>query len=246
MQADFFAGTYLFPDEIMFECKLSELTDSNAKISKIQACYLCDTDYQSTENNDSIELIFFFTVVTLFEYKCDGSQLIETGIKKINCKKRLLLSKNQFADHITETNTRKFFINNLCNTNFVTQSLNNGEERLIVSATIKGILLLEYHYSFWICEELDLKPPTKLEAYDWKNILENISIRDTVVLFENLLTLFKKLSDEKLDKQINRPEKIMDREPELYNRISKLTEELNNKDYIINGLLKCIYNAPFK
>jgi hypothetical protein len=261
VQANFFAGTYLFPDEVMFEGNLSELADLNSKINKIRACYLCDIDYQSSEYADTIELTLFFTIETLLDYQCNKSQSYETTFKNITCKKKLLLSKNQFAEHFTEMNTKKFFIHHLSNTFFVTQSLDNGDELLTVSATIEGIILLEYHYNFWICNELDLQPPTKLKTYDWKDILENINIGDTIVLFENLLTLIKGLSYDKLDNQIIQPDVIMDNKPraptitsantginreqnEFNNKILELKNELHNRDYIINGLLKCLCNTP--
>ena len=263
-EADFFAEPYFFTNEIMFEGNLYELTDSDTQISKIRACYLYDIDYESSENTDNIELKLFFTIGILFEYQCNEPISSKTDLKEFTCQKRLLLSNRKFSHHLSKVNSKKYFINHLSNTTFYTQSLDNGEEMLIVTATIEGIILTEYHYNFWICNELNLPPPTKLESYDWKHILKNINIEDVVMLFENLLILIKRLCSERFDNQIEQSELIPYNKPwvstkdiisaniekyqeqdELNNIILQLKKELSDRDYIINGLVRYLYNkAP--
>lgn len=256
-QADFFAESCFFANEIMFEEYLSELADPGSQVSKIHACYLYDIDYECSENEDAMELTLLFTAGILFDYKCDNSSGNNSKFKEIPCLKKLFLSKKLLSGHFSEAGKKKYFINNLSNTTFYTQSPDNGDEMLVITASIEITILPEYHCNFWVCSKLNLPPPTGIENCDWINILKNINIEDVVMLFENLLTLVKGLCCGKPGNQTLRPGIIPCSEPwnpkkdiactninncrerdELNNAILQLKKEISDRDYIINGLLK--------
>ncbi|NMA67496.1 MAG: hypothetical protein GX957_14900 [Clostridiaceae bacterium] len=260
MKTNIIAGNYCFSDELMFETNLAGISDADTVIEKIRVCHLYDLDYQGTEDPDTIELTLFFHIGILFDYLCPKSQSIKTDYKRIPCQKKLLLFKKQFPN-FPDIKTKKYFVHNISNTLFNTWT-QDGDDILTVTAKIEGIILTEYHHNFWICKELDLQPPSKPESYDWTHIMKNINIKDTVILFESLLTLMKGICSEKSDKASLLPElkehkvlpPIRNIAPQkldknqcpdkLNNLVLKLKKELNEKDYIINGLLKYLNKPP--
>lgn len=264
-QDDFLAGTYVFNDEVMYEGIFSESTNPDVETLKIQDCYLYNADYQSTEKNDAFEIDLRFSIGILYDCRRKSSWLTETEFKEIPCEKKLILNKKKLSERVYDKNTKKYFVHHLKNVRFNTRILDENKVKLTVTATIEGIILTKYHHNFWICDDFNPRPPSKSENLDWKQVLESINIRDTVLMFETLLALVKRLCSERQDytckrmritSHSNQPAK----EPpncetctnatncpnqentceELYNIIRKLNDELKEKDYIIDGLLKCL------
>ena len=261
METNILAGTYCFNNELMFETNLAEISYAVFCLKKKRECYLSDVDWASKETADTIELTLFFNIGILFDFLCPKTQDMKTGYKKIPCQKKLLIYKKQLKKLAPDTKARKYFIHNLNNTLFSTYTLDSGEEVLSVTASIEGIILTQYHHNFWVCNEVNLRPPSRHENYDWKNILRNINIHDTIILFESLLTLVKGICSEKPFRPARLPEKSScsasvspvkntlpqssnnnQKSEELEKLVTQLKKELNERDYIIDGLLKYIGN----
>lgn len=259
MEANILAGTYCFSNELMFEKSLTEISDPDTKVKKIRTCYLFDTDWEISEGPDTIEVTLFFRIGVIFDYLCNKTNYIKTEYKTFPCQKRHLLYKKQLKNFVSDKKIKKYFIHNLNNILFSTYSLDNNEEILTVTCNIEGIILTEYHHNFWVGNELNLQPPSRPENYDWEHILKNINIKDAVILFESLLTLIKGICSEKSNKSShpkmsadevsvsqteNTPSQNHDNKEleDLKKLVLKLRHELEEKNYIISGLLKYINN----
>ncbi len=93
-----------------------------------------------------------------------------------------------------------------------------------------------------------MTPPHNEEVQDWKQLLNSISFKEMVSLFENFLQLVKGICNNESSDSVKEYKKKLEQEnmkltdeiDQLKISINRLKGEINDQSYIINGLLKII------
>jgi len=247
----FYAGKYSFNDEVLFEGNFSDISGVEAgdfEAGDVLDCCFYDIGFQSVEDPDSIEQTMTFTLEIFCDVRHKYQQHSGIVARKINTEKKLLIPKKEVDGLAAAESENHCIINHISNTAFHTRILDNGDVYLAVTATIDVMILDEPHDDFWICNRTDLAPPAENEIQDWKKLIKDISIKDTVLLFENLIQLVKENVCSGSDDDVRTDKKKLEQENlllkyevnELRNRIHALNSRINDREYIINGLLKII------
>jgi len=250
MLPDFYAGKYSFTNEVLYEGDITVFPEMDYEVRKIENCCLYDISYKTIDNIDNMEQIMNFTVEVFCEAINKNSQEIRTIAQKINAVKHFMVSKSMIENQMAEASDNYSVIQHLKNIMFYTQTNNSGSFYITITADIEGFILKEPHQDFCICDRIDMSPPRDEEVQDWKQLLNSISIKDTVSLFENFLQLVKGVCDNGSNDSVIETEykkKLEQENRELNNQINQLRinidslkKEINNQSYIINGLLKII------
>lgn len=251
MQPNFYAGKYTFFDEVLFECSFSDLLGIEAEdieAGDALSCCLYDIGFHSAEDHDSIEQTMAYSLEIFCDVRHKYQQHSGIVSRKINGEKKLLIPKKEIEGLTAAESENHSIINHISNTAFHTRNLKNGDIYLAVTANIEIMILDEPHEDFWICSRTDIVPPAENEVHDWKKLIKDISIRDTVLLFENLIQLIKENVCSGPDDDAGTDKKKLEQENlllkyelnELRNRILALSSRISERDYIIDGLLKII------
>ena len=246
MLPDFYIGKYTFDNEVLYEGNITEPLETDYEVRKIENCCFYDISYQTIENIDTIEQVILFTIEVFCEVNYKNSQEVGTMSRKINAEKKLLISKNIIEGQMPAISDKYYVIQHIGNIVFCTQTMKNKSFYLTIAADVEGIFLREPHDDFWTCNKIDMAPPAENQVQDWKQLLNSISIKDMVSLFENFFQLVKGICNDEPDNKADIKEleqenmNLMNEINELKNRINNLKSEINSRSYIINGLLKII------
>ena len=248
MLPDFYAGKYSFTNEVLYEGNIAVLLEKDYEIRKINDCCIYDISYKTLENTDNIEQVMNFTVEVFCDVINTDSQEIKTIAQKINAVKNFIISKSIIKKPMTEVSEDHIVVQHVKNIAFYTQTTNDGSTYITITADIEGIILREPRQDFWICDRIDMAPPQDEEVQDWKQLLNSISIKDTVSLFENFLQLVKGVCNNESSDSAKETKKKLEQENMKLNdeinqlkiSINRLKSEIDDQSYIINGLLKII------
>jgi len=248
MLPDYYAGKYSFTNEVLYEGDIADLMEKDYEIRKINNCCIYDISYKTLENPDHIEQEMNFTAEVICAVIDKDSQETRMISRKINAVKNFIISKSIIKKQTAEASDNYYVIQHVKNIAFYTQTTNSGSSYITITADIEGLILREPHQDFWICDRIDMAPPQDEEVQDWKQLLDSISIKDTVSLFENFLQLVKGVCNNDSSDSVKEEKKKLEQENrkltdeinQLKMSINNLRSEINNQSYIINGLLKII------